>query len=841
MTPRDRPHILVRRPAVAEPYTSYDTGRGSPRPPSPIREEHARRLTEEANRVALEAQARRSATAAELGASTVTEGTLVTFESWPGFELELKSLDPLRKGTPELLAVHERGTGDDRVEYATVYVPGGNLGYFLGKLDEYATQDTAKGNPKNANLVERIAALRLATIRELWTDDSGAFPDPHAVTWWEVWLRRSDGNEVERLEQFATRVDVTVGARRLIFDNRVIVLVRASATQLASALDVIDDFAELRAAHVNSEFFTGLTPAEQADWISDLLRRTVLPDDHAPAACILDTGVNRGHPLLEHSLASEDLHTCDPNWGAADHDGHGTEIAGVTLYGDLLAALEGGLKIRLRHLLESVKVLPPRNDTDPKLYGSITAEAVARTETQAPDRRRAFSMAVTAIHDPIPGTPTSWSAAVDALAAGRAFDMTNGELRYIDEASIDSHRLFIISAGNVRDLTDTSTSYLDRCDAHPVEDPAQAWNALTVGAYTDLVDIGAPGTRHEGWTAVAQPGDLSPFSRTGVGFQRQWPTKPDIVMEGGNAAISPTGADVDWPESMQILTTRRDPPTLTTTNATSAATAEATHLAAIVAAEYPGLWPETVRGLLVHSARWTKQMETQLATAGGSRRMRANIIRRYGFGVPTAERALRSATDALTLIVQDTIHPFRRGALREVHLHDLPWPRDELSSLGEVPVDMRVTLSYFIEPSPTRRGFRRRYRYASHQLRFDLREPDESNDEFRKRINKRALAEDEERPTRSSDADGWYVGSEGRNRGSLHCDIWTGTAADLAARGFVAIYPVTGWWKELQARDQSAIGARYALLISIETPVDEVDIWTPVAIEADVPITVIET
>ena len=28
---------------------------------------------------------------------------LVTFESWPGFELALKSFDPLRRGTPELL------------------------------------------------------------------------------------------------------------------------------------------------------------------------------------------------------------------------------------------------------------------------------------------------------------------------------------------------------------------------------------------------------------------------------------------------------------------------------------------------------------------------------------------------------------------------------------------------------------------------------------------------------------------------------------------------------------------------------------------------------------------
>ncbi len=446
-------------------------------------------------------------------------------------------------------------------------------------------------------------------------------------------------------------------------------------------------------------------------------------------------------------------------------------------------------------------------------------------------------MAVTAEPDRLAGTPTSWSAAVDALAAGRDFDSDEGELRYIDEASLSSHRLFIVSAGNVRDLTDSTISHLDRCDRTPIEDPAQAWNALTVGAYTELVDVGS----HDGWTPLAHPGDLSPFSRTGVPCQRQWPTKPDIVLEGGNAAISPSRTDVDWPESMQILTTSFASPRLfTTTNATSAATAQAANLAARIAAEYPALCPETIRGLLVHSADWTTQMSTQMAAAGNSRQQRGDFIRRYGFGVPTLERALRSASDAVTLIVQDTIHPFQQGALRELHLHELPWPRDVLVDLGEVPVRLRVTLSYFIEPSPTRRGWRRRYRYASHQLRFELREPDETNDQFRKRINKRALAEEEERPQRGSEPDGWYVGSDTRNRGSLHSDIWQGTAADLAARGLVAIYPVTGWWKELQSRDQSDFGARYGLLVSIESPAAEVDLWTPVAVEAGIPI-VIET
>jgi hypothetical protein len=40
---------------------------------------------------------------------------------------------------------------------------------------------------------------------------------------------------------------------------------------------------------------------------------------------------------------------------------------------------------------------------------------------------------------------------------------------------------------------------------------------------------------------------------------------------------------------------------------------------------------------------------------------------------------------------------------------------------------------------------------------------------------------------------------------------------------------VSGWWKELPARDRSALGARYSLVVSIETPGIETDLWTPVA------------
>lgn len=86
-------------------------------------------------------------------------------------------------------------------------------------------------------------------------------------------------------------------------------------------------------------------------------------------------------------------------------------------------------------------------------------------------------------------------------------------------------------------------------------------------------------------------------------------------------------------------------------------------------------------------------------------------------GVPNLERATRSASNALTLVDEAVIHPYERegqsssGKAQEMNFHQLPWPTRELSELGETEVRLRVTLSYFVEPNPSSRGWTGRYIY----------------------------------------------------------------------------------------------------------------------------------
>ena len=56
----------------------------------------------------------------------------------------------------------------------------------------------------------------------------------------------------------------------------------------------------------------------------------------------------------------------------------------------------------------------------------------------------------------------------------------------------------------------------------------------------------------------------------------------------------------------------------------------------------------------------------------------------------------------------------------------------------------------------------------------------------------------------------------------------------------IGVYPVKGWWQEQPERDRSQFGARYALIVSIQTDAEDVDIWTPVAQQIGIPGEVVE-
>jgi hypothetical protein len=408
-------------------------------------------------------------------------------------------------------------------------------------------------------------------------------------------------------------------------------------------------------------------------------------------------------------------------------------------------------------------------------------------------------------------------------------------------ATDETRRLIIISAGNTE--REERHHFPNNNLTEGIHDPGQAWNALTVGAYTEKNKIDP--AEYPDWQTVAPPGDLSPASTTSMDWSRTWPVKPDIVMEGGNMGLHPTAGTADNIDSLELLSTNWQHELmrpLVITGDTSAATALASRFAALLQSQYPDYWPETIRAMLIHSADWTEAMKDRFAPLRVQQDWE-NLLRYCGYGVPDLEKALWSARNSLTLVAQDTLQPFdkkdNRIVTRDLHLHDIPWPTELLADLGNTPVEMRVTLSYFIEPNPARRGWGRKYSYASYGLRFEVKRPLESLENFRQRINKAARDEETGRQGATSPSDSnWTLGKNLRKIGSIHSDIWSGTAVELAQRGHIAVFPVMGWWRSIPRHERWGNQARYSLIVTIKTPETEIDLYTPVANMISTPVAI---
>jgi len=102
-----------------------------------------------------------------------------------------------------------------------------------------------------------------------------------------------------------------------------------------------------------------------------------------------------------------------------------------------------------------------------------------------------------------------------------------------------------------------------------------------------------------------------------------------------------------------------------------------------------------------------------------------------------------------------------------------------------------------------------------------------------KRINKAAWKEEEGHPGTESASKYWIIG-QARDRGSIHSDIWQGTAQELADSNIIAVAPRIGWWRERAHLGKWNRRTRYSLIVSITTPEEHIDVYTPVATQVGI-------
>lgn len=815
--PGDRyKHIFLEGPTQSQGFTNPRRG-GQLEIPPRERTQHSNYLRQRLDQAWAEIERQR-----QVVVHVERRGAYIDFVSEPGFDLMLKSLEARRTGI-RLLNVRKEQVAQGEQTFATVYVPHNQRGHFLRKIDAYAAEETQTGKPKNQKLVESISDIRCAVLESFWQDDLALMPGDSS-RWTEVWLSSDQDDVIEKFEALIKKRRIKKAKGIIKFPERAVLMISANSDQLHYLITESDDIAEFRLAKKVASFFIELDNRQQIDITRGLLDRIVVDENTDVVVCILDSGVNNGHSLIQPVLSNADLHAVIRSWGTNDHDGHGTLMAGTAAFGDILAALQTDGNIRISHILESAKILPPPPSRNPqRLWGHMVAQGLYLAEIQEPNRKRIGCLAVTSTDFRDRGRPSSWSGKLDELASG-----------YDD----DRKRLIVVSAGNVDDPGSWRRYFTDNL-TNEVHDPGQAWNVLTVGAYTEKVTIRDPSLSN--YSPVAPLGGLSPYSTTSSTWpSRKWPIKPEVLFEGGNVAKGPNESIFD-PEDLKLLSTYYNPTDAQFAPfcATSAAAAQASWMAARIQVLYPDAWQETIRALIVHSSQWTDTMKSQFL-ANESKTSYAQLLRVCGYGVPNLERALSSAANSLTLISQAELQPYDKHDGRyitsDMHLYSLPWPSATLLDLGETPVEMRVTLSYFVEPGPGEVGWQDRYRYPSHALRFELNGSGESEDDFVRRVNRQAR-DDDERPGTEGPGSKWVIGNA-RDVGSIHSDIWQGTAVELSLSNLIAIYPAVGWWRERHYLMRWNKRCRYSLIVTIKTPVENVDIYTPVAIQLGIAVPV---
>jgi hypothetical protein len=727
-----------------------------------------------------------------------------------------------------------------------------NLDHLRKKLDDYVddskvrVKSAADGTTISTRRANERAVAPIASIGLADLDDLGGIrfrselPTDDRAHWFEIACRGGYRNPLRETE--GSRAQITrqlnrIGAGQKLDDfvapEQVYFFVRLTRTQLAALHDATDCIYEVELAPQpirDMKLLDDIATGDVADFV------LTQPHADAPSVVVLDTGIATRHPLLSTAILSAT--TAGPEIPSPeDTYGHGTKMAGLALFRDLGAAIESG-QADATHWLQSSRLLvqPGRGTASDENYEKwpiLTERAVRSAEDADPrPRDRVFVLAVTRTmqEPPLDGLlPTLWSQAVDQLAYH------------------DGHgRLIIVSAGNARD-----GQWLRLAEQHPqlqlsekIHQPAQASNVLTVGAFTARVELPKDADHEEARLVAKRPGGISPFTSTGL-VGNEWPIKPDVVFEGGNLALTGPLPNATIPTLSALTTSHRHTlgQPIGLISMTSEASARGAFLAARVWSVEPKLWPESVRGLIVHSASWTKAMREDFR--GLSDRLLA-----CGYGVPDEQLATACAVGIATIVIEDsmpnasienvakqkkpkkpatkTTEPKVR---RKVKLFRLPMPAS-LSSDADPDVELRVTLSYFAEPNK----FGRRV-YHGLDLKWDMQGPQESEKAFLQRINSlmRPLnAAGKRMKVAKTKSFRWEVGIQNRSRGTVQSDRWRGKMSSLVGDKLVAIVPVFGWWDQRQQLKTQEMD--FSLVVSVFGP----GVYAAIKprIEAETPITI---
>ena len=776
--------------------------------------------------------------------------------------IESKRLTPEQVGSLGLKPLEERDNG-----MLVTVSPDVTLPTLATKAQNYVSQRTDSGNPRFNGVIAPIEQIRPAGRQDKAGDRLAArikadLLQPDQPVWVDIELaggQSSDGADnrqefYDYLINFSDdfqpyQEDVVTATGHYIIEvdyslHRVLLPGRA-------VLDLLDDSRAnwILSMDLVPEIESHTTPLT-ATATADLPPLPELSPD-APRVVVIDSGIAANHPLFtsdgrtiigrQRNFLPATVEPTNHTTDEIDH-GHGTAIASVVAHGSLLTLTQAPDEVAAPVVwIENAKILLPATKLDPEANGSPQLHPLQFLKLLMREVVEAF-------HQPSSQLCKIFNLSV-ATAPHPQQSISNGA-EEIDNLSAANDLLFIVSTGDLQpaELVERITeehdypAYLLQPQAR-LRDPGQAYNALTVGALTPI----PPTFPWPSNPFLAEAEHPAPFSRSGL--LQFGPLKPDVVEIGGNLQREDLTA---LPESALLVADRNyvtgqtDQP-LGFQTGTGLATAQVTHLAGRIQAGYPDASANLIRALIVNSAIWPDALIESLTGPTDdppfdalTKEDRHTLLRLCGYGRPRPEQALSSNAHCLVFIAEDefswTVEDKNSSGRypAKVSFFSIRFEPDDLFNL---PPATRLRVSVTLAYNPAVRKTQRR-RYQAVDMRWSLRRREEASDDFRARWMAEAEIDDDdaEREEENIPLRPWpwqlkpVLNPGGRaRRGSLIRDWFDIYAHDLPhTLELVTLAQVAPWRKPPESLTQ-----RYALVVSIETLDESVDIYDAVRIKEE--------
>ncbi len=608
--------------------------------------------------------------------------------------LRLETLDGEQRDTLERLNVAvveevEEIRGGTTVHRLLVQFPDSeSLTTFTTEYDRYAdetTEATALPHAMRRNLFDALESVSTVTAEERTGRRLQREGPPTDALFYldvDLWNPGTDNGQRELSNFFRAFVQSRGG--RVARDPLItpsLFLLKVEANQ-----SLLDELLQLDLVSL-----VDLPPSPPPEDSFDLLAPVIPPDplppvlSNGPLACVVDSGVTAGHPLLRDTVIEEaDFGSGEGT--ASDLNGHGTQVGGLVVYGDIARRMQGNEWYPQVNIY-SAKVL--RND--PNSLDPTSPDATFPVEERVEDQ---LTRAIEYFH-------REHRCRVFNLSIGHMDRLYTGGRQLpwaevLDELVRRLDIVIVVSAGNVPDpempLAIHSGQFKEQVaeslkePRHRLIDPATSALSLTVGAVARRDDPSMLSLAAGAQLAASEIGCPSPFTRRGPGVAGA--VKPEVVAHGGNFGLDSMAGKPVWRRNDQNLaepTLNRDFVSgrlVRGVCGTSFAAAQVTHIAARMEAALRNDFQtepsqNLVRALLVSSARPHDNLRNYFD--------KGDLLDTVGYGQPNIEYCW-STPNRVSLVTEDIVPH------RTFHVYSLVVPEIFLQEPGRRSIS--VSLAY---------------------------------------------------------------------------------------------------------------------------------------------------